>query len=123
LTGLTIDTDQALAWQNAKEFHHFFPQAFLKGKGVSASKASSLSNMVFLSSASNKAIADQPPSVYLKKLLADHGDDARRWLATNLVDDAAIQAALHDDFDAFLDARAKTINNRAVQLAGWSNPS
>jgi hypothetical protein len=31
LTGQRIDTTQALAWTNSKEFHHFFPQDFLKG--------------------------------------------------------------------------------------------
>jgi hypothetical protein len=32
LTGQSIDTTKALAWSNTKEFHHFFPQEFLKEK-------------------------------------------------------------------------------------------
>ena len=119
LTGLAIDPDKALSWQNAKEFHHFFPQAFLKAKGVSSVKASVLANILYLSSSSNKTISDQAPSAYVKKLLADHGDDARKWLASNLIDDAATDAALKDDFDSFLTARAKAIDVRTRQLAGW----
>lgn len=119
LTGQAIDVDKALAWQNSKEFHHFFPQAFLKSAGVTASKASSQANMVFLSSASNKAISDRAPSEYVQELIKAHGAQARQWLATNLVDDAAIACALKDDFDGFLQARARTIDQVASKLAGW----
>lgn len=120
LTGISIDTNRALAWQNSKEFHHFFPQAFLKAKGVSVTKASALSNIIFLSSASNKAISDRAPSDYLKELLEKHGDDARNWLESNLVNATALDAALRDDYDAFLDARSRTINDRTIALAGWN---
>lgn len=119
LTGQIIDVDKALAWQNSKEFHHFFPQAFLRTKGVTASRISSLSNMVYLSSASNKLISDRAPSEYVAMLLAEHGAEARVWLATNLIDEAAINAALIDDYDAFLAARASVINERAKIQAGW----
>jgi hypothetical protein len=119
LTGQSIDVKEALAWQNSKEFHHFFPQAFLKANGVVGAKASSLANMVYLSSASNKIICDRAPSAYVKELLDSHGDEARKWLASNLVDDAAINAALKDDFDGFLNARAEVIGKVASKLAGW----
>jgi hypothetical protein len=120
LTGQAIDVGKALAWQNNKEFHHFFPQAHLRAKGVAPSKISALANMLYLSSASNKAISDKAPSEYVARLLAVHGKDARSWLATNLVDEAAIQAALKDDYDAFLNARAITINEQAKKQAGWN---
>ncbi len=121
LTGQAIDVDKALAWQNSKEFHHFFPQAYLRTKGVAASRISSLANMVYLSSASNKLISDRAPSEYVAKLLAEHGAEARAWLATNLIDDAAIDAALADDYDAFLVARSNVINERAKIQAGWNS--
>lgn len=123
LTGQAVDVDKALAWQNNKEFHHFFPQAYLRSKGVSAPRISSLANMVYLSSASNKQISDQAPADYLAKLLAEHGANAHAWLATNLIDEAAINAALADDYDAFLAARALAINERAQSHAGWLPPS
>lgn len=120
LTGQAIDVDKALAWQNSREFHHFFPQAFLRTKGVAASRISSLANMIYLSSASNKVISDRAPSEYVAKLLAEHGAEARAWLATNLINDAAIDAALADDYGAFLAARANAINERAKIHAGWA---
>lgn len=119
LTGQAIDVDKALAWQNTKEFHHFFPQAFLKAKGLSAAKISALANMVYLSSISNKQVTDRAPSDYLAKLLDEHGEKAKAWLATNLIDQSAIDAALKDDYDGFLNARAAAINVRAKAQAGW----
>ena len=105
--------------QFSKEFHHFFPQAFLRAKGVAASRISSLANMVYLSSSSNKLISDRAPSEYVANLLAEYGAEARAWLATNLIDEAAINAALADDYDTFVSARANVINERAKTQAGW----
>jgi hypothetical protein len=119
LSGQQIDVDKALAWQNGKEFHHFFPQAFLKANGVGTQRASALANMVYLSSASNKTISDREPKEYVAALLKDHGDNARAWLATHLIDAHAIDAALANDYDAFLAARAAAINVRAKELGGW----
>jgi hypothetical protein len=119
VTGQAIDIPHALAWQNAKEFHHFFPQAYLKSIGVSTSKASALANMVYLSSASNKAISDRAPADYLKELLAKNEQQTREWLATNLIENDAINAALANDYAAFLGARSETIDREARRLAGW----
>ncbi|MBI0325551.1 DUF262 domain-containing protein [Burkholderia plantarii] len=119
LSGQVIDVDKSLAWQNGKEFHHFFPQAFLKKKGVSSGKISALSNMIYLTSASNRLISDRAPSEYMHRLLDEHGDEAKGWLESNLVDDAAISAALKDDYDGFLIARANAIHREAKTLGGW----
>ncbi|MCE5180362.1 MAG: DUF262 domain-containing protein [Betaproteobacteria bacterium] len=119
LTGQAIDTSKALAWQNSKEFHHFFPQAFLKKKGIALNKASALANIVYLSSSSNKEISESAPSIYLKKILDDNGEKALKWLDSNLIDENAIKAALVDDYDAFIQARANHINHVASKLAGW----
>jgi hypothetical protein len=119
LTGQKIDVHEALAWQNSKEFHHIFPQAHLKKAGIAGPQASALANMAYLSSASNKQISDKAPATYFKELLDKHGAIARGWLATNLIDDDAISAALANDYDAFLKARSQRINTVARQLAGW----
>ncbi len=119
VTGQAIDVSQALSWQNGKEFHHFFPQAYLKNIGISPAKASSLANIVYLSSVSNKAISDRVPADYLHELLEKSEADTREWLATNLVEDDALQAALANNYDAFLEARAATIDRVARELAGW----
>ncbi len=77
--------------------------------------------MAYLSSASNKQISDEAPSTYFRKLLKDHGDDAKTWLASNLINDNAIEAALKDDFKAFLKARSESIHAIALKMTGWSD--
>ena len=66
LTGQKIDTSNALFHGNNKEFHHFFPRDYLKGKGVQTRQANALANIVMLTAASNKRITNRAPSDYLK---------------------------------------------------------
>lgn len=118
-TGQTIDASKALAWSNDKEFHHFFPKAFLIGKGYTARRANAIGNMVMLTSISNIQIRDKAPSVYLAEIAATIGEDElRSRLEMSLVPEDAYQAALADDFEAFLAARSAYLQGLALELAG-----
>lgn len=119
LTGQKIDVTMALAWINLKEYHHFFPRDYLNGMGIEASRANSLSNIIMLTSASNKKISNRPPSEYLKKVQAEAGHEFKRWLTSNLISEEAFSAALNDDYNSFLMARSKTIDEAVTQLAVW----
>lgn len=119
LTGQHIDVIQALAWTNLKEFHHFFPKDYLKNVGVDPGPANSLCNIIMLTSASNKQISNRPPSDYLKEVQAVAGPGLTSWLSSNLISDEAFTAALHDDYNSFLKARAKTIDEIITKLAAW----
>jgi hypothetical protein len=114
-----LDTDRALSWQNDKEFHHFFPKAFLTAKGVGSARANVCANLIMLTSVSNIFISDQPPSVYLKDLCVTDGEDTvRQRLARSLVNDAAYEAARRDDYDTFLEIRSRTLHERLMDLIG-----
>ena len=118
-TGLRIDTDRALSWQNDKEFHHFFPKAFLRTNGVGAALANVCGNIIMLTSVSNIYISDQAPSMYLKDLCDTEGEDAvRHRLARSLVNDEAYEAARRDDYAAFLEIRSRTLHDRLIELIG-----
>jgi hypothetical protein len=118
-TGIRIDTDRSLSWQNDKEFHHFFPKKFLRTNGVSEARANVCANIIMLSSVSNIQISDQAPSVYLKDLCDTDGEDAvRERLARSLVNDAAYEAARRDDYAAFLEIRSRTLHDRLMGLIG-----
>lgn len=119
LTGQRIDTAKALSWSNSREFHHFFPQDFLKRAGVRPGLINSLANFVMLTSASNKVISATAPSVYLKIVEKAAGQHLDSWLSSNLISKDAFNFALKDDFDSFLDARAETIHNAVLKLTGW----
>jgi hypothetical protein len=119
LTGQTIDLAKALAWVNAKEFHHFFPRDYLATKNVKPSLANCLANIIFLTSASNKRISARAPSDYLKEVEAAAGANMPKWLESNLISEDAYKAARANDFDKFLEIRAAAIHEEVESRAGW----
>lgn len=119
LTGQKIDIDQALHYANTKEYHHFFPRNFLAGKGVSSRRANVLANFVMLTANSNKKISNRAPSDYLKDVEVALGKKLQQALAANFISEAAYAAARKDDYEAFLQERAKTIHARSKELTGW----
>lgn len=120
LTGQRIDLGAALAWQNYKEYHHFFPRDYLLTSGkASLEYANRLANIIMLSSASNKKITNRAPSDYLRDVKRAAGAHFKDWLATNLISDDALAAARIDDYAGFLNARSLTIQTAVSQLAGW----
>lgn len=121
LTGQRIDVSKALAWTNAKEFHHFFPRDYLKSKGVSANRANCLANIVMLTSASNKTITNRAPSDYLGQVEKAAGQNLSEWLKSNLISEAAFEAAKRDDFDAYLAERCQSIDEQIVRVTGWTD--
>lgn len=120
LTGQRIDARRSLAWNNDKEFHHFFPRNFLKSQDIGPrGRANAAANIVLLGAASNIRISNKAPSEYLTKALEDVGRaELLRRLQTLLVSEEAMEAALRDDYTAFLDARAGTLHSVALSLVG-----
>jgi hypothetical protein len=120
LTGQAIDTTNALAWVNSKEFHHFFPQKFLKDElGLDARRINALANILMLSAASNNRISSTRASVYLEWVVEAAGAEIEDWLASNLISPEAFEAARADDYDEFLRLRAETIQLAVFPKAGW----
>jgi hypothetical protein len=58
-------------------------------------------------------------SDYLKEVVATLGSKLDAVLASNLITREAFNAALADDYDAFLAERAKTIDATVSRLTGW----
>jgi hypothetical protein len=119
LTGQRVDTSRALAWSNVKEYHHFFPQKFLKSRKEKPQRINSLANFIMLSSASNKAISGRAPSKYLPDVEKAAGTNLSYWLGANLITKEAYEAAKADDFDLFLKVRAATIHDELAKRANW----
>lgn len=118
-TGQRIDVGKALSWANDKEFHHVFPQAYLARQGVPPERVNVPANTVMLTSVSNIAISDQRPSAYLRDIIDFDGEETiRHRLGTCLISEAAYQAMLNDDYDAFVRARSETLQHHALSLAG-----
>ena len=115
--GLAIDVGIALSAFNRKEFHHIFPQAYLRARGVPSEKIGCLANICMLSSSENKLIGAQAPSTYFAKYRSEFGDeDFRAIMSSNLISPKAIQRALADDLDGFLDVRSDALAKAAARL-------
>lgn len=117
VNGNNIDTTAALSWMNQKEFHHFFPQTYLKRQGVDSGRINAMANIVMLSSVSNKQISDQAPGEYLPPLL--NSEHANASLRASLISPEALEAALQNNFDKFLAVRARDISEKTAELAHW----
>jgi hypothetical protein len=119
LNGQKIDVDKSLSWSNDKEYHHFFPQAYLARRRIPANRANVVGNIVLLTSKSNIDIRDTAPSEYLGEVIRREGKERLlERMASNLVPPEALKPALADDYDEFLKLRARHIHTVAQALAG-----
>ncbi len=110
-----IDLDVALSKFNRKEYHHIFPQAFLRDQGVSAAKINSICNFCFLPADSNKKITNRAPSDYIFSILPkEHYDEL---LNSNLM---PLKKGIYrrDDYETFLTERANLILEFLQTLMG-----
>ncbi|OYO05287.1 DUF262 domain-containing protein [Enemella evansiae] len=122
INGQRIDTDKSLAWSNDKEYHHFFPKAYLARQGVDGNTANAVGNIVLLTSVSNIEIRDKAPSEYLSQIIHESGRDCLvERLASNLVPESALDAALDDDYTAFLEIRGAHLHAHINALTGLAD--
>lgn len=70
ISGLKINIGDVLSNYNRSEFHHVFPDSFLKRNNVNKKDDRyKLLNFCFLSSSSNKKISSKAPSIYFNDLI------------------------------------------------------
>lgn len=112
-----IDLGRALSWSNDKEYHHFFPQAYLKKQGYNDTAINAVANIIMLTSITNIKISDERPSEYLQEIIDLHGESAARELcAASLVPAEAFDAALDNDYNTFLKIRSAHLHQRVLDL-------
>jgi hypothetical protein len=111
--GVNIDTVKSLSKYNRKEYHHIFPKAFLKTKGVPTNRIFSTINFCFLPSDSNKNISNKKPSEYFSTLIP--ASDYDKILKSNLIP-VKKEIYANDNFDDFLENRAIAIVSEVEKL-------
>ncbi|MBF2709666.1 GmrSD restriction endonuclease domain-containing protein [Flavobacterium soyangense] len=103
---IKVDLSTAFSKYNRKEFHHTFPNAFLRDNEFMKHEIFSLMNFCFLSSDSNKKITNNKPSIYFFTLIDQKEINA--ILESNLLPlDKTVY--VEDDFKAFLERRAELV--------------
>lgn len=112
-----IDTADALSVYNKKQFHHIFPEAFLRKLDPKIER-SRLLNFAMLSASENNLISDENPATYLPRLIAEHDAEADAVLASNLMPSPADYDYPNAELDGFLAARLLIIEERIKALCG-----
>lgn len=110
-SGAKVDTDKVLKKGSKHEYHHIFPQAFLKRNLFDKRKINLLANICFLTRADNNAIKDKSPDEYLRKCAPA---DKIRYL-TEAFCPINIQELSYEEF---LEKRSELLENKAHELMG-----
>tara|TARA_E500000318_G_scaffold80740_1_gene75940 strand:+ start:490 stop:2043 length:1554 start_codon:yes stop_codon:yes gene_type:complete len=101
----SIDVGESLSSYNKKQFHHVFPQAYLKRIGVE-NKINSFANICMLSAQENNSISDADPNVYLPEAIAKLGGRSADVFRSALMPDPEQIDYSVCSFDEFLSARS-----------------
>ena len=107
---VTIDKTNC-SRSNSKENHHFFPFSLRSAFGLTQNDVNSVLNFAFISKRLNLDILNRKPSVYLAGYMAANPDIAGHLLS-HFIDSEALEAALNDDFNAFIEKRGRMILER-----------
>ena len=107
-TGATVDLDNSwLKASNSKNYHHFFPKAYLRKKGVEDWQANVIANITFVDDYLNKQqIRAKPPSIYMRTY-AEENVDLSDAMRTHLIGDLEDFGIWNDDYGQFVAARSE----------------
>ena len=94
---------------DSKNYHHFFPRAYLRAQGVDDWYANSVLNITIVDEYSNiRRIRAKPPSEYMKTFSAEN-DKIHKTMKTHLINDLDSYGIWSNDYDLFLSKRAKVV--------------
>ena len=110
--GITIDIQNALSIFNKKQYHHIYPQAFLKGLGVHQNKINSISNICILAASENNYVSDRNPNIYIPELIDKLGNEYEKIFQSNLLPILKKEDYEQLSFDKFIDLRSEEIYKR-----------
>ena len=106
LTGIDLDADVALKWEEPWQYGCLFPSSYLKFRGEDAVFSGSLANYLIISPSTARRIVTQSPAAYLAEVEDAAGSDLENRLISNLIPLEAFEAARANDYLRFLQLRA-----------------
>ncbi|WP_316213889.1 DUF262 domain-containing protein [Bradyrhizobium sp. SZCCHNR2032] len=99
-----------LKQSNSKNYHHFFPRAYLAKEGVEEARINNVLNITIVDDYLNKRkIRARPPSDYMTEFRQGNSALAAT-MKTHLIDDLDGFGVWHDDYDQFVRARAEAVS-------------
>ena len=93
---------------NSKNYHHFFPKAFLKKQKIASNKINLISNITLVEDSVNKQIGDKDPSTYMKAF-KEKNSRLNETMKTHLIDDLDGYGVWKNDYDDFINKRSERI--------------
>ena len=112
--GAMIDIHNALSIFNKKQYHHIYPQAFLKELNVHQNKRNSISNICLLAASENNYVSDSNPYIYIPKLIEKLGTEYEKVFKSNLMPVLSKEEYERLSFDNFLELRSIEIYKHRV---------
>ena len=95
---------------NSKNYHHFFPKAYLKKQGVDEFYINHIANITIVDDFLNKrVIRDKAPSIYIKDFQKKN-PQLNEALETHLIGDPNAWGIFSDDYDLFFEKRLIRFN-------------
>lgn len=106
--GIVILDNSNLKIATSRNYHHFFPKAYLNAADPKA-EPNLIANITLIDGYSNKhRIGKKPPSSYIGKF-AKTNKSMAKTLRTHLINDMESYGVKGDDYYTFISRRAKTI--------------
>lgn len=99
-----------------REYHHIFPQAWLKDQGKKEYQINRALNCALISWKTNRNISAKSPSEYVLERMEKSSlgePEVKRRLESHLI---PVEPLKNDDYDAFVENRAKMIKRVADKL-------
>jgi hypothetical protein len=112
--GNIVDVGNALSQYNRKQYHHIFPNAFLKKLNFNSNEINRAVNFCILPATSNRIITDKNPSDYFLKVIPQ--GNLINILSSNLVP-IDMNIYKNDDYDTFYKERAKIVFDKIKKLS------
>lgn len=104
-----LDNDW-LKQANSKNYHHFFPRAWLKKKGYDDRHINHIANITLVDDFLNKrVIRAQAPGTYIRQFQKEN-EQLERTLATHLIGKPDAFGILDNDYDLFFRRRCKRLS-------------
>jgi hypothetical protein len=111
---LVTISNEWLKKANSKNYHHIFPKAFLRKRGVPDERINHVANIAFVDDYLNKrVIRDRAPSDYFGEFRGQNPALETTLASSHLIGPDA--GLLRDDYDAFLDDRISRLRDWLTQ--------
>lgn len=108
--GIVRINNDWLKQSNSKNYHHFFPKAFLKKNGVDKIFANNILNITIVDDYLNKReIGAKSPSQYMKKFKTSN-PELTETMKTHLIGDLTEFGIWDNDYNTFIHKRAEIIS-------------